>query len=59
MTPSEYINSCLINYGEKEMDRNEYGLGCDTSPAFCIFWVTVIFVAVLIVYLLEGVAGQI
>ncbi|MCP4366229.1 MAG: hypothetical protein GY800_13165 [Planctomycetes bacterium] len=42
-----------------DMDREEYGLGCDTSPAFCIFWTTVIFAAVLVVYLLQGVAGQI
>jgi hypothetical protein len=42
-----------------DMDREEYGLGCDTSSAFNVFWTTVIFVAVLVVYLLQGVAGQI
>ena len=42
-----------------DIDREEYGLGCDTSSAFCIFWTTVIFVAALVVYLLQGVAGQI
>ena len=41
------------------MDRDKYGLGCDTSSAFCVFWATVIFIAVLIVCLLQGVAHQI
>ncbi len=41
------------------MDGEKYGLSGDTSSAFCVFWATVIFMAVLIVYLLQGVAPQI
>ncbi|HHT9134372.1 MAG TPA: hypothetical protein ACFYD2_05665 [Candidatus Avalokitesvara rifleensis] len=37
------------------MDKDEYGLGCDASSAFCAFWLPIILVIALIVYFLEGI----